>query len=66
MKIVSCNGFVKKEALTVILMCHIKLFSYYLSKVFVMIEKDLEQMRNMPRPVKYCINAEDMYGNDLL
>ena len=41
MNIISCNGFVKNNKSTVIILCCIKLVSYYLSKRFVVINKHL-------------------------
>ena len=40
MNIVSCNVFVKENNTTIILTCRGKLVSYYLSKVFLILDKN--------------------------
>ena len=57
MNIISCHGFVNVNKSTVILSCHRKLVDYYLSGVFVILEKYSSAFSYVPLRVKQIINA---------
>ena len=66
MNIISCHGFVKNKHSAVILSCHGKLVDYYLSKGFVIIEKNSIELSNVPISSKQRINKEHIYKNDFV
>ena len=59
LKLVSCNGFMKKPNSTVILNCRTRLINNYLSKVFTIIEQSTKQLSLLPNYVKLRINLTD-------
>ena len=64
LNIVSCYGYIKDENSTLILTWKGKLVSYYLSNVFVIIEKDYHAFNNVPQMVQSRIDAINMYESD--
>ena len=64
LNIVSCCGFVKDNNPTLVLTCRSKVVSYYLSKVFVMLDQDSQAPNNAPLRVKQHIHDLNMFNND--
>ena len=62
----SCYGFVQYENSKLILTCRIKLVSYYLSKGFVIIDRDSQVPKNAPLRVKQCIHAFNIFESDFV
>ena len=56
----SCYGFVNNKKSTVILSYNRKLFDYYLSKGFFILENESNALRYVPLRVKQRINAENL------
>ena len=63
MKIISCYGFVNDKKSTIIFSCRRKLVDYYLSNVFVIIEKNSSSLKYVPLRAKQIINAENLHKN---
>ena len=61
---VPSNGFMKEKTPTILLTRRKKIVSYYLSKIFAILQKYFEAMNNVTREVKHHINAIDMHKND--
>ena len=49
MKLISCNGIMKKNV-TVILLCRTWLVEYYLSKGLVILEQNSKNLSTLPNP----------------
>ena len=64
MIIILCHGFVKYEKSTVILSCHRKLGDNYLSKGFVVLEKNSIALSYVPQNMRQRINAKILHKND--
>ena len=52
MNTVSCNGFSKYSKSAVILTCLTDLVPYYISKVFVIVETEVDGVHNIPMSIK--------------
>ena len=64
MDIMSYHVFVNNNNSTIIFSCRDKLFSYYLSKYFVILENNSSALRDMHMRANQIINAEIVHKND--
>ena len=60
-KIISCHGFVNDKKSDVVLLCCIKVVSYYLWNVFVIHDTNSSALKNVPQRVNKIINAKQTY-----
>ena len=61
MNIISCDGLSKSSILTVILTCHNALVSYYIFKIFVIVETGVVDVGNIPIIVKGKTNSDHLH-----
>ena len=64
MNIMSCNGFAQEVNTTVILKCHWQLFSYYLSKDFVILYHRTYALENINLTAKQQIHKINKHPSD--
>ena len=64
MNIMSCHGFSKSPILTVILSCLSDLFTYYLSKGFVIVETEEGGLDNISISLKKKVNAVNLHNEE--
>ena len=62
----SCHGFSKYSISTVILTCRSSIVTYYIYKVFVIVETEEVGLYNIPISVKNQINADGLHTEDIL
>ena len=62
--ILSCYDFVQDDNLKMILACRSKLVSYYLSKGFVIIDHESQDLKNFPLGFKQHIQDVYSFEND--
>ena len=66
MNIMSCHGFSKYSISTVILAFHISLVTYYIYKVFVIVETEEVGIYNIPISFKNQIDSDGVHTKDIL
>ena len=66
LKIVSCCGYFQEDSSTVILTCGRNVVPYYLSKFFVMLAQNSQDLKKIPTRVRQCIHIVYMDEDDSL